>query len=373
MTATAERPLGAASSGSAQARDPFWDNAKFIAIVLVVIGHALGPVFGTAPAGAISWWIYIFHMPAFVFIAGYLSRGFDYAPRRLEKLVSTILVPYLIFEVIYTLIAKYVSGQDIGFGSLTPFDPIWLNWFLAALFIWRLSTGFWRRVRWPFTISVLICLAVGVVNVGEDLDLTRTLSFLPFFVAGLVVRPAHLELLRRRRVRIAAGAVLAAMFVFAWFAADRLSMEWLYWRSTLVERDTSLLLGTVLRVGFLAFCAAGVAAFLAVVPRRRTWFTALGEGTVYCYLLHGLLTRTASALGVGDHLDNPFGVAAIIVVAALVATALMTSPVRRATQWLVEPRVSWLFRRDPPPAPVPSPATPTEAPTPDKETSEPKM
>ncbi|MQA96351.1 MAG: hypothetical protein GEV11_17510 [Streptosporangiales bacterium] len=345
MTATAERPLGAATSDvGAQARDPFWDNAKFIAIVLVVVGHALGPVFGTAPAGALSWWIFIFHMPAFVFIAGYLSRSFDYAPRKLEKLVSTVVVPYLVFEVVYTLMAKYVSGQDIS--SLTPLDPIWLNWFLAALFIWRLSTGFWRRLRWPLPVAVLICLAVGVVDLGEDLDLTRALSFLPFFVAGLVAKPEHLALLRRRKVRIASAVVLAAMFGIAWFAADRLSMEWLFWRSTLLERDTSLLLGTALRAAFLVFCAVGVAALLAVVPRRRTWFTALGAGTLYCYLLHGLFTRVASAAGVGDHLANPLGVAAIIVVSALVATGLMTSPVRRATKWLVEPNVGWLFRRD---------------------------
>ena len=51
-------------------RDPYWDNLKFVLIFLVVLGHFLMP----APAKgqftrALYYWIYIFHMQAFVFVS----------------------------------------------------------------------------------------------------------------------------------------------------------------------------------------------------------------------------------------------------------------------------------------------------------------
>lgn len=40
-----------------------------------------------------------------------------------------------------------------------------------------------------------------------------------------------------------------------------------------------------------------VASFLAWVPGRRTWLTALGAGTLYGYLLHGFVALGAKYLG----------------------------------------------------------------------------
>ena len=39
------------------------------------------------------------------------------------------------------------------------------------------------------------------------------------------------------------------------------------------------------------------ACFFAWVPRRRMWFTALGAGTLYGYLLHGFLVKAADYQG----------------------------------------------------------------------------
>ena len=48
-----------------------------------------------------------------------------------------------------------------------------------------------------------------------------------------------------------------------------------------------------------------VACFLAWVPGRRTWFTALGAGTLYGYLLHGFLVQGARLWGWYDHRLGP--------------------------------------------------------------------
>ena len=64
-------------------------------------------------------------------------------------------------------------------------SPQWLAWFLAALFIWRLTTPIWRALRYPITTSIIISLAVGLIEVPNVLALPKVLGFLPFYVVGM--------------------------------------------------------------------------------------------------------------------------------------------------------------------------------------------
>jgi len=57
-------------------RDPYFDNAKFILIALVVIGHIMAPLMTHSTACKTLYiWIYIFHMPAFALISGYFAKN----------------------------------------------------------------------------------------------------------------------------------------------------------------------------------------------------------------------------------------------------------------------------------------------------------
>ena len=85
-------------SRPASLRDPWFDNAKFALVTLVVIGH----MWTLLPdAGAKVWlydFLYYWHVPAFVIVTGYLSRNFDYSHDRLRALFRTVVVPYMVFE-----------------------------------------------------------------------------------------------------------------------------------------------------------------------------------------------------------------------------------------------------------------------------------
>ncbi|WP_237528148.1 acyltransferase family protein, partial [Streptomyces sp. SID337] len=73
------RPLttanpGAHAAGRSKQRDSFFDNAKYLAIVLVAMGHAWEPLRGDSRAAAALYiTVYTFHMPAFIVISGYFS------------------------------------------------------------------------------------------------------------------------------------------------------------------------------------------------------------------------------------------------------------------------------------------------------------
>jgi fucose 4-O-acetylase-like acetyltransferase len=349
-----------AAPGPARHRDAFFDNAKYLTIVLVAVGHAWEPLRdGSRAATALYMLVYAFHMPAFVIISGYFSRSFDAGPERLKRLVTGVAVPYVVFETAYTLYTRWTDQTPDRPVSLL--DPLYLTWFLAALFVWRLTTPLWRSVRWPLPLAVAVAALATLAPLGDDLALQRTLQFLPYFVLGLCLKPEHFRLVRRRGVRVLAVPVFVCALGVAYWAAPRMSAAWFFHDDSAVELGAPAWYGPVATLVLLACSLLLAACFLSWVPGRRTWFTALGAGTLYGYLLHGFVAQGAKFWGWYDPawVRGPLGEITVTVVAATVMTALCTPPVRRLFRPLVEPDTSWAFRRT---APVTKAAPPPGAP-----------
>lgn len=330
-------------------RDPFFDNAKFLAIVLVACAHSWEPFRSDSRAAAgLYMFVYTFHMPAFIVISGYFSRGFDLSPRRLHKLVTGILVPYVLFELAYTYFRRWANDEPAY--PVNMADPQFLNWFLIALFVWRLSVPLWQTLRWPVPVATGVALLSAVTpDMGANLDLQRVLQFLPFFVLGLVLEPRHFARIRRRDARRAALPVAACALVFAYWAAPRLNYEWFYRSDSSQDLGVPAGAGGAMSVALFGCSLLLTVCFLAWVPRRRMWFTALGTGTLYGYLLHGFLVKGSLWWGWydADWPHTPLGMVGVTLIAAAVVTLLCTSPVRTVFRFAVEPRMDWLSRQDP--------------------------
>lgn len=327
-------------------RDPFLDNAKFLAVVLVVVGHVWNNLRMLHGIEAGYLCIYLFHIPALVLVTGHLSRsGTELTSRRVQGIVATVVVPYVLFQLPYGPLADLamIDASQPGLVS-----PAWLMWFLPALACWRLTAGVWRRMRAPVAVAVAVSLLGGATS-EPALGLTEVLGLLPFFVLGLCLRPRHLDLLRTRAARLAAVVVLAAAVVACYLVTPMSDprMEWIYWRSSYAQLGASWMEGGLVRLGLLAAGVLLAAAFLALVPRRRTWFTALGRNTMYGYLLHGFVILLALAFGVFDLpvAQTVPGAALVTVTAVLVACGLMSPPVQRAARPVVQPDLGWLWRR----------------------------
>jgi fucose 4-O-acetylase-like acetyltransferase len=324
-------------------RDSWLDNAKVVAIVLVVCGHSWEPLRGDSRSLTAAYtWLYSFHMPAFVVISGYFSRNFMPTPDKVRALVSRLLLPYLFLEILYSIFRRVLDGQN---AVLTFLEPWWLTWFLMTLFIWRLSSPIWRGVRHPLAISVVISCAAGLNKLPDELELSRLLQMLPFFVLGMLVQPRHLQILRRRAAGVVGAAILIAALLVARELTPPLSNRWALLNTDYATLGVGPVVG--IAVHLMQFCISVVlvAAFMSVMPASRRWFTSLALGTMYAYLFHGFIVKGADYLGVfhAAILHTPAGWTAVTLLAALLAVALMTSPVRHFLQPIVEPRVPWLF------------------------------
>ncbi|MFF7409951.1 acyltransferase family protein [Streptomyces lydicus] len=334
---------------SAKPRDAFFDNAKYLAIVLVAMGHSWEPLRdGSRTAAAFYITVYAFHMPAFIIISGYFSRSFDMRKDRLQRLITGVAVPYILFEVAYTLFKRW--ADDDPHYPISLMDPWYLTWFLAALFIWRLTTPLWKIVRWPVPLALTIAVLASLSpDIGDDLDLQRVLQFLPFFVIGLSLRPEHFKLVRRKKARILAVPVFAGALVFAYWAAPRMNAAWFYHRDAAQELGAPWWSGAVMTLAMFGCSLVLVACFFAWIPGRTMWCTALGAGTLYGYLLHGFLAKGSRF---GNWYDTPWvhtpwGMVLVTLFAGTVITLLCTPPVQRAFRWAMEPKMTWAFKKDP--------------------------
>lgn len=90
----------------------------------------------------------------------------------------------------------------------------------------------------------------------------------------------------------------------------------------------------------------GAFAFFTVVPRIKTWFSALGGATLVVYLYHGFFVLTAEFAGfkgwAGEHW--PFSLLLVTTAAVPLALFLAWHPVSRRLNVLVDP-VGALSRR----------------------------
>ncbi|HET9382275.1 MAG TPA: acyltransferase family protein [Streptomyces sp.] len=338
------------SPGATQSkqRDAFFDNAKYLAIVLVAMGHAWEPLKGDSRIVESAYMVvYSFHMPAFIIISGFFSRSFDMRPSRVKRLITGVAVPYIIFETAYPVFKRFVNDNPDQ--KISLLDPWYLTWFLVALFLWRVTTPIWKTVRHPLPLALAIAMMASMSpEIGDDLDLQRVLQFLPYFVLGLCMKSEHFQMVRRNSVRIAAVPVFALALGFAWWAEPRMATTWFYHRDSAQELLAPWWSGPVMTLAMFGCSLVLTACFFAWVPRRHMWFTALGAGTLYGYLLHGFLVKAGDFRGWYDHdwLHRPLGEIFVTVLAATVVTLLCTKPVQRVFRFAMEPKMAWAFKRE---------------------------
>ncbi|MFP4199525.1 MAG: acyltransferase family protein [Halanaerobium sp.] len=108
----------------------YFDNAKFILISLVLIGHFFEPILEQdALARSLYILIYTFHMPAFIFIAGYFTKLNSDFRFYLIKNIRKLIIPYFIFQLLYLI---FNSVLNYSYFPFTFKKPFWILWFLLS-------------------------------------------------------------------------------------------------------------------------------------------------------------------------------------------------------------------------------------------------
>ncbi|MER5917800.1 acyltransferase family protein [Streptomyces sp. NPDC001982] len=364
-----------ASDGSGQAdaaRNPWWDNARFVSAMLIVILHSGGSIMAREEAlhgFHIATWA--FRVPAFVMLAGVFSSPGPLGPRRLRTLLQSIVLPALIFSLLFSLETYWLGGDFKLYVIQLP----WTLWFLMSLFFWRLLLPFVVQLRHPLFITTGIALAVGYIDsFGMAFSASRTLVYLPLFYLGWRLGQGFLSgwFTSRWSLPVAVAGLLAAGVTGVLWNHD-IEGRWLSMRHPYTAADPlSLEWAWAIRLLVLASAAALVLCMLRLMPRRRLpLISALGAGGFTVYLLHPLVILPVREQGWVERVDTRVELVGLVLCAIALTVVLASSPVRRLVKPLSRPPVGWLFAPVPPGQPqaagqplVPAPRNAAEAPAP---------
>ncbi len=347
------------SSGatSIRRRVPLWDNARWVAITLVVVGHAILKLISESDAAySVYLFIYAFHVPVFVAVSGYFAKAGPPGARQLQRILTDLVFPYLIFETIWTVIRWLLGGNlwlDYAMAS-------WTLWFLIALAVWRVMLPFIVQLRYPLLISIVISVGAGYFSsIDPTFAMSRILGLLPFFVFGWKLRQWQItarwltlgtrDVLRWRAGALALFGALAVLVVVAIRPLREIQIRrfLLYNEAYPVLGYEELWAGGI-RLGLILLGFAFTVGFLILMPRRKTWFTSFGAATMYIYLLHSFVLFPIRETGILEGPQPWWVLPAVLLFSVAISVVLSLPLLLRVMRPLVQPTARWLFRPDVP-------------------------
>lgn len=269
-------------------RDYKFDNMRFILMFLVVLGHML-ELFLTGFTLYLYKIIYSFHIPVLIFITG------KYAKFDKIKVLKHLLLPYFVFQLIYTVFsAKIITNSGVNIQFTTPY---WILWYLLAIIFYYMLVPVLPnknslKAFILIVVSIILSLIIGYdKTVGYYLTLSRFFVFLPFFLVGyyydLIVKYLNKFLKINKILKIVLLLLIIVIFEFVLLKTN-VSIQLLYGsyaykncNGTVFERFTVLL---------TAFC---VIALLCTVltDKKLPVISSVGKNTMPIFILHAVTVK----------------------------------------------------------------------------------
>ncbi len=224
------------------------DVLKGIGILLVVIGH----IWGGTPTGM----IYIFHMPLFFFISGYLSKPTtEYKSYFIHK-TKSLLVPYIVYliglyliilglpefttEVLANYLFRLIFAGNLLGGGLGVF------WFVTCLFFTQQMMNFILSTYHQSSVIffMFVFLSLSYLNAWFlpsfwfPWALNVVLATAPIYYIGYWVKNENINV---NSFIIAIGALLVLVFTL-FFPANGYDMKNNYYGFPLLTLGSSLVI-----------------------------------------------------------------------------------------------------------------------------------
>ncbi|MGL4735825.1 MAG: acyltransferase family protein [Cellulosilyticaceae bacterium] len=267
-------------------RNYLLDNLKGLLIFLVVFGHSLELIKEEHIVFSVFYiFIYLFHMPAFVFISGYFSKNVEKAR---QSAFTTFLVPFVIFNTLWNLLAVLFTRDPSAFSFITPG---WALWYLLSMFIWRIMLKDLVRVKYILPLSLVVGLCAGIFGeFDSQLSMSRTLVFFPFFLTGYFMKEERLFSLKKPH-RVYAIFIISLSLAFSYgIAYTRIfPIEFLYGSDSFQTSTVPIWLGVLSRCLLYIIGFSFIFGLINTTKTRPTFFAKIGGNTLPVYILHTYL------------------------------------------------------------------------------------
>ena len=270
-------------------RDNRIDSIKGFLIILVILGH----IIGTCGSGVVCedvWQIiYLFHMPLFILISGYLT-SIKKDNKSFWQSLKRIVTPLIIFQILFVGIAVVIFRNKFSLSYL--YTPYWILWYLLSLVFWRIMIQFTPKILLtkPYhyiTIATFVAIFCGLMPYGRVLSIQRTFSFFPFFLLGYYMKQGVFktklwsQYISYGIIVIAIALIIIGLPTFLNYENSRLMLRG-------ADHYTISQVPYKIYYMFLSFIVS--ISYFNLVPKIKLLST-LGNDSMFYYLYHGLIIK----------------------------------------------------------------------------------
>lgn len=312
------------------------DNIKALLIFLVVFNHmiAFQLVRENEAVRHIWYAITMFHMPAFVFVSGYLSKH----PQDQMKNFRNLFLPYILGYILNWYVYAW-NGQEIDFEILRPSGTV--MWYLLALLVYRLTIEALGRIRLVVVLGIVFSLWAGTrAEFSTYLSASRIVVFFPFFVAGYLWKSSYTQVLRSFRAKwillFLSGGILFAVPQF--MISHRLPIDLFRGNHSYQMSGLTIQVGIVLRLLMYLVSFILILAFFALIPDIRLPVSFIGRNTMSIYFFHYPLLIVLNGLMI-LRLPQLMNLGGVLLLSAVIVLVLGCPPVH----WLYRKAIGLVF------------------------------
>ncbi len=280
-------------------RIPLYDNLKFFLILLVIIGHLAGCDTTQVKIYRSTYlFIYAFHMPLFLFIAGLFHTNKNI----ISKILSYVTIGFLM-KIILFIETSLLNGKISVFRVLEDAD---IPWYMFVLSIYLLITYLLKNIN-PyflfFAAIILACFAGYDDGIGDYLYLSRAFVFYPCYLLGVILEPEKLvKNTRNKYLKFVSVIILGIWGIICLFGIDQAYIL----RGLFTGRNSFLTSELFTKYGLfyrllcygITFLTGG--AVICIVPQKEIPFlTKCGSKSLQIYFWHWLLILLVLKTGIG--------------------------------------------------------------------------
>lgn len=311
-----------------------YDNIKFLAILLVVMGHFIDVIAAHSSdnwARGIFLTIYSVHMPLFIFISGLFVKPMDKSSKFPKQRVISFVLIGIAMRIAYLLL-DLMLGNAVKYSVFDMYDTF--AWFMWAMAVFNAIIWLFREYNTKvlLVLSLLIGCAAGYDSfLGDKFALMRITVFLPFFIAGYMINPEKLTQLLSNRILKLAAFFIVIGFIFVFFKSQTV---YNIFRPMFTGRHDFTSLKDLYNLGFLvrlaSYLISGVFGFsimCLVVNVKIPFISAIGTKTIQIYFWHKLFLSVLISWNYFDVISAGFNepVTSIIIILTAVAVTFICS------------------------------------------------
>lgn len=285
--------------GAAGGRDPAFDVARGIAILMIVLGHVLRGLSAADLLDPATGWyeevdtlLYLVHLPVFMFVSGlFLARSAAHGRSFLAGRLLTLTYLFVLWTAIQgavkvaagSLANDPVSARDLVTELWKPDSQLWFLPTLAAMTVAVVSLAPWRGTARFTATTALALVCVGLWGIFGTWAGTQGWALFLAFAAGVLIGAQRAGGLLRMRWVGVTGVVLVGVYLTVALLTEPTPPSDEFWPRNVA----SVALGVVATV-----CGTiGVLAVSSVIGGRlRTALAFLGRHSLEIFVAHIVFT-----------------------------------------------------------------------------------